>query len=76
VTANSQRYQRLLDGDRSSELAPVGDPVLRAGLADRAQAWRTQLAPMLETIVAAPTPEQARANVQALEPLLDAARTN
>src|SRR3954453_8787409 len=36
VAANSQRYQRLLDGDPTKGLDPVTDPILRTGLAERA----------------------------------------
>src|SRR4051812_13210801 len=65
--ANAHRYQMLLDGDPTSGLPAVSDPVIRAGLVERAESWRTQFAPAIERALTAPTPEATRAAVLALQ---------
>ena len=67
AAANSHRYELLLNGDPTTGVPPVTDPAIRAALADRAEAWRTQFVPAIERAVSATTTEGARAAALALE---------
>jgi methyl-accepting chemotaxis protein len=67
AAANARRYEILLNGDPAAGIPAVTDPIIRSGLTERAERWRTQFNPLIERALAAGTAEGARAAVLALE---------
>src|SRR4051794_27021133 len=58
IRANSERYEVLLRGDREHHIRPVTNPHVRQSIELRARRWRTEFEVVLQSLLAASTPEQ------------------
>jgi methyl-accepting chemotaxis protein len=71
IRANSERYEVLLRGDREHHIRPVTNPHVRQSIELRARRWRTEFEVVLQSLLAASTPEQTRAALAVVAPMLE-----